>query len=56
MLFEEPQVVNEIKGFVGFTKEYVKVFFPAEKDLTNRLIDVTITGDFIGDELVYGKI
>jgi threonylcarbamoyladenosine tRNA methylthiotransferase MtaB len=56
VLFEEPQVVNGIKGFVGFTKEYVKVFLPAEEDLTNRLIDVTITGDSIGDELVYGKI
>ena len=56
MLFEEPQVVNGVKGFVGFTKEYVKVFLPANEDLTNRLINVTITGDCIGDELVYGKI
>ena len=56
VLFEEPQIVNGVKGFVGFTKEYVKVFLPANEDLTNRLINVTITGDCIGDEPVYGKI
>ena len=56
VLFEEPQIVNGVKGFVGFTKEYVKVFLPANEDLTNRLINVTITGNCIGDELVYGKI
>ena len=52
VLFEEPQTVNGVRGFVGFTKEYVKVFLPTEDDLTNRLINVTITGSRLSDELV----
>ncbi len=55
VLFEEPRIIDGIKGFVGFTKEYVKVFLASEEDLTNRLLNVTITGTSLGDELVLGK-
>ena len=42
VLFEEPAMYGTRKGLAGYTKEYVKVFFETEADLSNTMREGTL--------------
>ena len=51
VLFEEPGVIDGKTYWMGFTKEYIRVAYPSEEDLTNVIRRGTL-GHMLNDEVV----
>ncbi len=43
VLFEEEVVIDDVKYFQGYSREYIKVLMKSDEDLSNRIITVPFT-------------
>lgn len=55
VLFEQEELVEGVKYFTGFTKEYVKIAVLSEEDLTNHIVNVNVKGR-LNDEILLAEM
>lgn len=52
VLFEEEEIINEEKYYVGHTREYIRVIAKSDSDISNRILTVNIICQYNSENLL----